>query len=254
MDKLTRPILAYYGGKWRIAPKIIEHFPDHTCYVEPFGGGASVLLRKDPSSVEVYNDIYGEVVNFFKCLRDNTSALVWALTLTPTALDEHRQAKIIDVSKLNDIEKARNFWIRSWQDRFQGGLPGWSGWKRTRAGTRPTPGAEIMYMAAQRLRNVYIESMDAMECIIYYDTPETLFYVDPPYIEKGKPYTWSMDESDHRRLLGLLLNVDGYVILSCIDNDLYSDILGSNGWKVHNIRTKTMKNSHNMEALWMNYE
>ena len=254
MDELTRPILAYYGGKWRLAPKIIEEFPSHTCYVEPFGGGASVLLRKEPSPVEVYNDIYGEVVNFFKMLRERTTELVWALTLTPTALEEHKKAKTIDVSKLDDLEKARNFWIRSWQDRFQGGLPGWSGWKRTRAGTRPTPGAEVMYAAAQRLRNVYIENMDALECIIYYDTPNTLFYIDPPYIEKGKPYTWSMDEEKHRKLLGLLLNVDGFIVLSCVENDLYSNILGSNGWISKQLRTKTMKNSHINEEIWMNFE
>jgi DNA adenine methylase len=252
--KLTRPILSYYGGKWRIAPKIIEYFPPHVCYVEPFGGGASILLRKKPSPVEVYNDLYGEVVNFFRCLRERTTELVWVLTLTPTAIEEHRAAKIIDLEKLDDLERARNFWIRSWQDRFQGGLPGWSGWKRTRAGTRPTPGAEVMYAAAQRLRNVYMESNDALEIILYYDTPETLFYVDPPYIHTGDAYTLSMDESAHRRLLGLLLNADGWVILSCIDNELYHDILGSNGWKYVHLRTKTMKNTHNIEAIWMNFE
>jgi DNA adenine methylase len=111
-----------------------------------------------------------------------------------------------------------------------------------------------MYAAAQRLRNVYIDNMEAEYCISYYDTPDALFYVDPPYIETGKGYAMGMDEGDHESLLDLLLDVEGYVVLSCLENDLYHDVLGSNGWIVETFRTKTMKNKHNIEAIWMNYE
>src|SRR5262245_58814798 len=87
-----RPVLRYHGGKWRLAPWIIEHFPEHRIYVEPYGGGASVLLRKSRAFAEVYNDLDGDVVNVFRVLRDRASAaaLIRAIELTPWARDEFR--------------------------------------------------------------------------------------------------------------------------------------------------------------------
>ena len=254
VNKLTRPILQYYGGKWRIAPKIIAHFPDHVCYVKPYGGGASILLRKKPSKVEVYNDMYGEVVNFFKCLRDKTDDLVWLLSLTPTALDEWAQAKNECIDGMEDLEKARNFWIHSWQDRNAGGSKGWTGWKRSRHVMRLPLGVDNMYAAAQRLRDVYIDNVPAEYCISYYDTPDVLFYIDPPYIKKGSGYALSMSVTEHEILLDQLLDVEGYVVISCVDNDVYHDILGYNGWIIKKFSAATQRGSHNIEAIWMNYE
>ncbi|HFC10149.1 MAG TPA: DNA adenine methylase, partial [Chloroflexi bacterium] len=82
------PILRYHGAKWKIAPWIIQHFPPHTTYVEVFGGSAGVLLRKPPAPIEVYNDLDGEVVNFFRVLRERPEELARAVEFTPYARAE----------------------------------------------------------------------------------------------------------------------------------------------------------------------
>lgn len=113
----TRPALRYFGGKWRLAPWIISHFPEHTCYVEPFAGGASVLLRKPESKVEVLNDLDGEVVNFWRVLREQTEAFIRAVELTPFSREEASLAyQVAD----DPLERARRLFIRSWQQRGGG--------------------------------------------------------------------------------------------------------------------------------------
>ena len=110
-DTITRPALRYHGGKFRLAPWVIKHFPPHQCYVEPFGGAASVLLLKPRAYAEVYNDLDADIVNFFAVLRDPAARarLVDACRLTPYARQEFEQAY-----EPNDcaIERARRTAIR----------------------------------------------------------------------------------------------------------------------------------------------
>ena len=118
-----RPALRYYGGKWRLAPWIISHFPPHICYVEPFCGAASVFLRKPPAEFEVINDLDGEVVNFFRVLRDRTDELIRAIVATPYSRAEYDEAwQTVE----EPLERARRYYIRAWQ--------GWGGGK----GSRPS--------------------------------------------------------------------------------------------------------------------
>lgn len=111
IDAPKRPALRYYGGKFNLAPWIISHFPEHKSYVEPCGGGASVLLQKQRSELETYNDIDGNVVNFFRVLRDQPEELIKKIWLTPWARTEYEMAyqKCDD-----DIEKARRFYMACW--------------------------------------------------------------------------------------------------------------------------------------------
>jgi len=108
----TRPVLRYHGGKWRLASWIISHFPPHRVYVEPFGGAASVLLRKPRSYAEVYNDMDGEIVNVFRVLRDPARAreLERVLRLTPFAREEFELSYIRDE---DPIEQARRTIVRA---------------------------------------------------------------------------------------------------------------------------------------------
>lgn len=116
METVKRPALRYHGGKFRIAQWIINQFPEHLCYVEPFGGGGSVLLRKSPAKIEVYNDLNGGVVNFFRVLRERPADLIAAIELTPYSRKEFIQAQ----EPCDDpLERARRFYVWSWQGRAQ---------------------------------------------------------------------------------------------------------------------------------------
>lgn len=178
---VTRPALRYFGDKWRLAPWIIQHLPAHRCYVEPFGGGASVLLRKLASPVEVYNDTAGAVVNFFRVLRDSPEDLIASLRLTPFAVEEYVACHDQDRPP---VERARRFFVRSW-----GGHHGTNGSGRNR-GWRRTPArdvvgqfasaAEALAETAARLHRVAIDSLDWSEVLGRYDSAQTTFYVDPP--------------------------------------------------------------------------
>ena len=102
---VTRPALRYYGGKFRLAPWIIGHFPVHECYVEPFGGAMSVLLRKAPARYEVYNDLDREVVNLFRVLRERPEEFIRAIELTPYSRAE--QLLAFEPAPEDELERAR---------------------------------------------------------------------------------------------------------------------------------------------------
>jgi len=255
---VSRPALRYFGGKWRLAPWIIQHLPSHRCYVEPFGGGASVLLQKYPSKVEVYNDTAGAVVNFFRVLRDKPEDLLQSLRLTPFAADEYAACREQNGSSL---ERARRFFVRSW-----GGYNGITGSGRNR-GWRRTPerdvagqfasSAEALKETAARLRMVAIDNLDYSEVLKRYDSAQTTFYVDPPYWLDARRSTepsngygeHDLCDQDHERLLVRLLGLEGAVVLSGYDNELYRRKLGS--WITHKIRSKTQGGSAT-EILWVN--
>jgi DNA adenine methylase len=184
--KVERPLLRYYGGKWRLATWIIARFPPHECYVEPYGGAGSVLVRKEPSRFEVYNDLCGDVVTFFRVLRTRPRELLRALRYTPYAREE------FDLSyetSGDDVERARRFFVMAWQG--YGGprkerLTGWKIQKRSWHSGRADQltewqQAKEVCRAARRFGNVQIEQDDALRIIRRFDTPRTLFYCDPPY-------------------------------------------------------------------------
>lgn len=252
----SRPALRYYGGKWRLAPWIISHFPAHECYVEPFGGAASVLLRKQPSAVEVWNDLDGEVVNFFRVLREHTEEFMRLVEMTPYSRAEYEQS--FDRSD-DPIEQARRFYVRSWQG--YGAHTGWRGsWRVVRddkRGRSPADGwnnVEHLWTVARRLKSVFIESADALEVIERFDNPGTLFYVDPPYVgetrAKKHRYNYEMSEDDHAKLAAALSDVDGMVVLSGYLSSMYDEWYGD--WECITKEAQTNGNVARTEALWLN--
>lgn len=269
----TRPALRYHGGKWRLAPWIIRQFPaGHDVYVEPFAGSASVLFRKERSPIEVLNDLDGDVVNFFRVLREQKNALINAISLTPFAVEEWK----LSMEPSHDpIEKARRFYVRCYMNRAGGTAQWLSGWRRQKVFTRELNGAanmgsaavsfaktEHLYDVADRLRGVFIESIEAIEVIQRYDTPRTLFYLDPPYVHEtrskwaGKSYRHEMTDDQHRELLVLLNGINGMAIISGYDCELYNDLLGATGWirKENEVRVNATGpdgTGRNVEVLWI---
>lgn len=237
--KPCRPALRYHGGKWRLAPWILSHFPAHRCYVEPFGGGASVLLRKERSYAEVYNDLDGDVVNLFRVLRDPemSARLAAAVALTPFARAE------FDVAYLpsdDAVERARRLLTLSHMGFGTAAMRENRNGRRQRTGFRAntsrsgtTPAADwsrlpdVIETVAERFAAVVIENRTAIQVMEAHDGPETLHYIDPPYPHgtraKGclRSYRHEMTDDDHRELARCLRGLAGHVVLSGYPCDLY---------------------------------
>lgn len=263
-DAPGRPALRYHGGKWRLAPWIISHFPTHRVYVEPFGGGASVLLRKPRSCGEVYNDLDGEIVSFFRVLRDPIQAarLRFLLETTPFAREEFRTA----YEPADDpVESARRLLIRS----FMGfGSDGWNATHVTgfransnRSGTTPAQDwrhyPEQIDLFTDRLRGVVIENRNASEVISQHDGPRTLIYADPPYVhetrarvDKGRGYRHEMSDADHEALAEQLDGAEGAVVLSGYRCALYDRLYSR--WRRVERMTHADGARPRVECLWLN--
>lgn len=257
--RVTSPALRYFGGKWKLAEWVIGHMPAHTVYVEPFGGAASVLLRKTPSRMEVYNDLDGDVVNFFRVLREQTDALVRALALTPYSRLEHTLAQ----EPTDDpLERARRFYVLCWQSYASGTRPkpykiGWRTTKAYHARMVESWCSEAnLYAIAGRLRKALIEHEDAYAVLERYDSPETLFYVDPPYLDETRTghirleYRHDMPEaSEHVRLAEALKQVKGRVLLSGYESPLYDALY--TGWTRHLRASVVKSHARRFECLWL---
>lgn len=265
MDKVIA--FGWYGGKYSHLNWLLPLLPQTTHFCEPFGGSAAVLLNRKPSLVETYNDIDSEVVNFFRVLREQKEALIEAIGLTPFSREEFELALSQPNQSTSDLEKARRFFIRARQVRSGLAQTASSGrWANclltSRAGmagavSRWLGSVEGLSEIVQRLLRVQIENASALEVIQRYDSEETLFYCDPPYVHSSrgdsKAYAYEMTDNDHRELAHLLHNVKGKVAISgyqgALMDELYSD------WQP---MTEVSKHCHSIkqprtEVLWVNY-
>lgn len=266
MTRVTRPVLRYHGGKWRLAPWIIAHFPPHRVYVEPFAGAASVLMRKPRSYAEVLNDLDGEIVNVFRVLRDRGHAaeLERLLRLTPFARAEYAESL---GAHPEPIEQARRTVVRAFMgfgsDSTSGAHTGFraAGWQN-----RVGPPADWAHYPPHipsftaRLAAVVLESRPACEIIAQQDSAETLFYCDPPYPMQtrserqryaGKGYRHEMTDDDHRALAQQLRAARGMVVLSgypcaLYDAELYPD------WEREERPALADGAKPRTEVLWLN--
>lgn len=244
MTEVTRPALRYHGGKWKLAPWLQQFFPPHRVYVEAFGGGASVLLRKPRVYGEVYNDLDGEVVNVFRMLRDRGAELQELLRLTPFSRDEFDQS--YEVSG-DELEQARRSIARSFMGFGSAAATGErSGFRANsnRSGTTPAHDwanlADAVPALVDRLRGVVIENRDALAVATHHDTPSTLHYFDPPYVHStrsgkvrgtatagrasGKAYRHEMDDDAHRAFALVARSLEGMVVLSGYPCSLYEQL------------------------------
>jgi DNA adenine methylase len=259
-----RPILRYHGGKWKLAPWIISQMPAHRVYVEPFGGGGSVLLRKPRSYAEVYNDKWDTVVNVFRVMRDPQKAekLKAHLELTPFSRTEFMEASL---PSEDDVDSARRTILRSFAGFKSASTNGdfSTGFRANynRSGTTPAhdwvnyPTGIRIYV--ERLRGVTVENKDAIEVIEQHDSPSSLFFVDPPYVhatrnmQRGNAsYACEMSDEDHRNLSDSLHHVRGMVMLCGYDCDLYRDLFAD--W--HRLDREAMADGARprTESLWFN--
>jgi DNA adenine methylase len=258
-QSITRPALRYFGGKFRLASWIAEQFPPHTAYVEPFGGAANVILRKPPSTFEVYNDLDGEVTNFFRILRERSDELIRMIELTPYSREEQQLA--FETSE-DDLERARRLYIRCWQSHGGGRTQWRTGWRYQVNNTRGKcilqdwNQVDHLWAIVARLKQIQIENDDAFRVIKRFDRDDTLFYLDPPYLPltrsirwRKKAYTFEMTDDEHKRLAELLSNIKGMAIISGKPSELYDQMLA--GWRVLRKTVPTDFNSTTVECLWI---
>ncbi len=261
MTAPKHPALRYYGGKFRLGRWIASHFPAHETYVEPFGGACGVLLRKEPSPVEVYNDLDSGVVNFFRVLRENPRGLFRLLELTPFSREEFELAF---VRSDDPVEDARRFFVSSWQG-FGGSRQKTTGWKtqnrlweRSRANQLQEwhDAKRNLGCVARRLRGVQIEHADALDVIRKFDGPNALFYVDPPYPTDTRNVSWckgayafEFSASDHTHLGNLLLRIKGMAIISTYPNEHYDRMF--EGWRKLSTTSQTMNKTVATEVVYL---
>lgn len=271
---LRRPALRYFGGKSLLAPWIIAHFPRHRAYCEPFGGGASVLLQKPRSPVETYNDLDGQVVNFFRVLRERPDELIGLLELTPYARAELELAlEPLDIDS-DPLEAARRFFVACWmtiggnKERRGQSVGNWryvkslgDKWGKSPAGYWRV---DHLRAVAERLMGVQIECRDALYVAAHMDTPETLTYLDPPYLpgtwsQAGRhKYAFELSEEDHARLAEVAKSLEGYCLISGYPSELYADLYELEGWvrvqteaRVNSSRANRERPAMRTECLWI---
>ena len=257
----------WYGGKYSHLDFLLPLIPqDATHFCDVFGGSAAVMLNVDPYPVETYNDLDSELVNFFETLRNQGPKLIKAIGLTPFSRAELVRACTVE-SGLSKLERARRFFVRARQTRT--GLAQTSSEGRwahcvltSRAGmsgavSRWLGSVETLPEIVQRLQRVQIENAPALEIIQRYDTPDTVFYVDPPYLHAARgdsgAYGYEMTDHDHEELAQLLNQVRGQVILSGYRTDLYDRLYRH--WRRVDAEARNCPSVRQLrqESVWLNF-
>lgn len=265
--RLPRPVLRYHGGKYRLVSWILAHFPPHVHYVEPFGGAGSVLLGKPRVEYETFNDIDDEIVNVFLVLRDpvQSVALAELLRLTPFARRE-----FVSAYEWTDepVERARRAIIRSFMAFGGGGVNREckTGFRGNAARSRRASASDwstypdCLPLFTERLKKVEIENCNAFSLFRRYDSPSTLFYLDPTYMEgarssdsrRRKHYAHDMSTSDHVAMLEIITRLKGMVVLSAYPHSRYAEAL--RGWKRIQktaLASGQAKSVERQEVLWL---
>lgn len=266
-----RKIIAFgwYGGKFSHLDWLLPLLPPCHHYCEPFGGSAAVLLNRPASPVETYNDLDGEVANFFRILREDKERLVESIGLTPFSREEFSIACIVDPEQ-NPLERARRFFVRARQVRTglaqTATLGRWANCKNTsRAGmsgviSRWLGSIEDLPEIAERLLRVQIENRPALDVVRLYDSHDTLFYCDPPYVHLTRgdhsSYGYEMSDDEHRELARVLNSVQGRVAVSNYQCELMDELYPAPNWIKTVAPEKTIHSTKGkrVEALWTNYD
>ncbi|WP_432846000.1 DNA adenine methylase [Amycolatopsis sp. CA-161197] len=259
-----KPPFAYFGGKTRLAEQIAAAFPAHEHYVEPYGGSLAVLLAKPRSRMETVNDLDGDLMTFWRVLRDQPAELARVCALTPHSRAEFLEAYALGLEAPDDVERARRVWVRLSQSRSGTLLrTGWRHYVDPAGSSASMPGylagyVDRMAPAAARLAGVSLECQPALELITRYgQSRNVLLYVDPPYLGSTRfsgGYRHEMKgETEHRDLAAVLRACKATVVLSGYDSPLYAELYPE--WHVTRIETMTGQGGtrqERTEVLWSN--
>lgn len=257
-------VLNYPGAKWSLAEWIIGHFPPHHSYLEPFFGSGAVLFNKPRSNIETVNDLDGDVVNLFECIRRDPERLGRAIYWTPYARKVYDQACAAQYTETDPFQRAVDFYVRMMMGhgfRATGEKVGWKndvqGRQKAYAARHWCRGPEAIARAAERLRGVQIECRQATEVIARFNAPNVLIYCDPPYVLSSRSggkrqYKHEMSDEDHEKLLAALKAHRGPALISGYRSGLYDRDLS--GWYRETCTATDQLSRRREEVLWMNFE
>lgn len=257
---MTGPVLRYPGAKWRIAEWVCGHMPEHGTYIEPFFGSGAVFFTKEPSAIQIINDLDGDVINLFQVIRDQPQELAELIELTPWSRDEYGIcSKGIRNPETSALERARQLIVLGWQSFGGKKITTPTSW-RLREGSGQNPLSawnkvpDRIRQVAERLKGAQIENRPAVKIITRFNNPEVLIYADPPYLGESRTlnlYRHEMHKAEeHLELLDALLSHLGPVLLSGYPSDLYDIQLKT--WKRVETSAVAQSGAQRTEVLWLN--
>lgn len=255
--------ITYYGGKQKLAPVILELIPPHVLYAEPFSGGAAVFFSKKPSQVEVLNDMNGELINFYKVIKERFNELVVEITNTLHSRRLHKHAWVIysNPELFDPVKRAWAVWVLSSQG-FAGKLDNVWGYDREADSTSRKiyfNKTEFTELYNRRLEKVQLENADALYIIRSRDSVDSFFYCDPPYFNSNMGHYKGYTQQDFEELLKLLPTLQGKFLLSSYPSKLLESYKNKHGWatlsfeQLVSINAKTGNSKKKIEVLTANY-
>lgn len=258
-----KPPISYYGGKQKLASKIVKLIPEHKLYNEPFAGGLAILFAKEPSEMEVINDTNKELVNFYKVIQQHYIELEKRIKITLHSRTLHADARVVynNPHLFDDIMRAWAVWVLSSQS-FASQLDGTWGYDKSRnTATKKIINKARMFdeSYAVRLQNAQIECADAVYIISSRDSDVAFHYCDPPYFNSDCGHYKGYSEADFTRLLDTLANIKGKFLLSSYPSDVLARYTKANGWYQIEIKQKVSVNKgsgggkEKIEVLTANY-
>lgn len=251
-----KQLFKYPGSKWTIAEWIINHFPSHKVYVEPFFGSGAVFFSKYPSYIETINDIDGRIVNLFKVCREHPEEIARAIELTPWSRAEYIKCA---EPTTNEIEWARRTLVRFSQSHS--GCAHLKSWRVSQMATSPPNPRlwkglpDLIIEVCNRLKDAQIENRSAEQIIESYNNSDSLIYLDPPYpldTRCHELYDNEMTDKQHKDLLELIKNSKAKICISSYENPLYNEMLKS--WIKDRRRSKSNLGQSRTETIYMNYQ
>lgn len=236
---IRSPLSGWIGGKYLLSKQIVERIPKHHCYVEPFSGAAWTFFRKEPSDVEVLNDINKEVVTLYRIVQNHLEEFIKYFKWVLPSRDEFQRLLSVDPNTLTDIQRSVRFYYIQ-KSSFAGKIAGNPTWGT--ATTRP-PRLNLLRIEEDlsavhlRLSRVYIENLDYSKLISKYDRSNTFFYLDPPYYGCEDYYGKEIfNRDDFQVLSDQLIGIDGKFLLSLNDTPEIREIF--NPFDIQEVSTR----------------
>lgn len=251
--------ITYYGGKQTMLPYIRPLIPEHDIYCEPFAGGAAVFFDKEPTKINVINDLNSELINFYRVITLHPNEFKNEVLQTLHSRDQHKYASYIYHNPLyfTNIQRAWAVWCLS-QQSFSGILTGgFSTNKKGSSKPQKIQNAKLVFCdeLKELLEKTTIECDDAFKVIKRYDNIKSFFFLDPPYIDANMGhYSGMFDENDLKELLNICTNLEGKFLLTMYPNDLIKRYADENDWIIHIVNRQVSacdKDHRRKQDEWM---